>query len=288
MKKTGIIYVLLFFAVILSGMLMAQEIEVIAVHFGNPEYAESLRKDDYPGFAFYTTDGGSYYYMEDQKMIGNPNYLKGYYGEVPEKMGFSSNYTSDKDRVAYREGVIYVVGANGVIAAQTSPQLDPYESSDPELGKAVRKIKRGKYEDLAKARKREYLKETPVGERAPYRKADINKKGKGWMVGWNVPEITVYDEDWNAHQLNDLVKDKDVVLVFYTMDGVQVKRGATDGTIKEEYYNDKIRHPDDTAEEITESETPGAFLKSMVKEAASGDDRYKRFTAVLEDAKYLK
>ncbi len=288
MKKTGMVSILLIVTVIFSGMLTAQEIDVIAVHFGNPEYAESLSKDAYPGFEFYTTDGNSYYYIEDQKMIGNPDYLKGYYGEVPEKMCFAANYTSDKDRAAYREGVIYIVGANGVIAAQTPPQLDPYESSDPELGKAVRKVKKGRYEDLAKAKKRQYLKETSVGERAPYRKADINKKGIGWMVGWNVPEITVYDGDWNAHSLNALTKDKNVVLVFYTMDGVQVKRGAKDGTIKEEYYNDKIANPDETAEEVAESESPGAFMKSMIKQAASGDDRYARFTAVLEEAKSLK
>ncbi|MDZ7797753.1 MAG: hypothetical protein U5N56_12255 [Candidatus Marinimicrobia bacterium] len=85
-----------------------------------------------------------------------------------------------------------------------------------------------------------------------------------------------------------LQKDKNVILVFYTMDGVQVKRGATDGTVKEEYFNDKIANPDDTAEEIAESETPGAFLKSMAKAAASADDRYAEFTALLERAKDLK
>ncbi|MDZ7821032.1 MAG: hypothetical protein U5N26_04000 [Candidatus Marinimicrobia bacterium] len=277
MKKSGIISVLLFITVFFSGMLVAQEIEVIAVHFGNPEYAETLRQDDYPGFAFYTTDGSSYYYIEDQKLIGNYNYLRGYYGEVPEKMCFAANYTDDKMRIPHRTGAIFIVGANGVIAGQNT-----------DLNRAVRKVKRGKYEDLAKAKKRRYLKETPIGERAPYRKADINKKGVDWMVGWEVPGITVYDEDWNSHSLNELTKDKNVVLVFYTMDGVQVKRGAKDGTIKEEYYNDKIVHPDDTAEEIAESESPGAFMKSMIKEAASGDDRYARFTAILEAAKSLK
>ena len=277
MKRTGIISIVLFITVIFSGMLTAQEIDVIAVHFGNPEYAETLRQDNYPGFAFYTTDGSSYYYVEDQKLIGNYNYLRGYYGEVPEKMCFAANYTDDKMRIANRYGAIFVVGANGVIAGQ-----------DTDLDRAVRKVTRGKYEDLAKAKKRQYLKETPIGERAPYRKADINKKGKDWMVGWEVPEISVYDADWNSHSLKELTADKNVILVFYTMDGVQVKRGGTDGVIKEEYYNDKIRHPDEIEKEISESETPGAFLKSMAKAAASGDDRYGEFTVLLERAKGLK
>lgn len=82
MKRTDIISVLLFITVIFSGILMAQEIEVIAVHFGNPEYAETLRQDDYPGFSFYTNGGSSYYYIEDQKLIGNYNYLREYYGEI--------------------------------------------------------------------------------------------------------------------------------------------------------------------------------------------------------------
>ena len=283
MKRRSIIPMLLFIAIIFSGMLIAQEIEVIAVHFGNPEYAETLRKDVYPGFEFYMTDGSSYYYGEAQKLIGNYNYLRGYYGEVPEKMCFAANYTDDKMRIPYSYGSIYVIGANGVIA-----------SHGTNLDRAVRKVKNGKYEKLAQARKRQYLKGTPIGERAPYRKAKINKKGIDWMVGWEVPEITVYDADWNEHSLKELTKDKNVILVFYTMDGVQVKRAGTDGVIEEEYYNDKIRHPEEIEKEINkdiqESETPGALLKSMIKASATEtrDTRYEKFTSLLNTAKELK
>jgi hypothetical protein len=56
------------------------------------------------------------------------------------------------------------------------------------------------------------LKETPVGERAPYHKGDINKKGLGWMTGWEVPDITVYDADWNMHSLKALTADKNAIL----------------------------------------------------------------------------
>jgi len=269
-------YLRIFVAVIfLFALVYAADVEVIAVHFGNPEYAESLRQDDYPGFSFYTTDGSSYYYGEDQKLIGNYNYLRGYYGEVPEKMGFAANYTDDKMSVRY-PSPIYVVGANGVIM-NTNGNFG--------ISSAIKKVTKGKYEKLAN--KREYLKKTPIGERSPYRKAKINSKMVNWMAGWEVPDITVYDAEKNEHSLKELTKDKNVILVFYTMDGVLVKRGGMDGVIKEEYYNDKIRHPDEIEKEIQDSETPGAFFKSMAKAAMSGDDRYAEFTAVLEEVKEL-
>ncbi|MDD3716595.1 MAG: hypothetical protein PHX07_00720 [Candidatus Marinimicrobia bacterium] len=291
----GLVISLLF-----SAGIMAQELEIIAVHFGNPEYAKALSQDDYPGFSFYTTDGASYRYREEQVLVmKNPNYLEGYYGEIPEKMGFSANYTTEKGTASpYIRGVIYLVGSNGVIYAQTSAGQKFNESNFSEiyyqdfelLKKAIKNLKKGKVATALKDKDRIYFKSTPFGEREPYKKSEVDKEGKG-LVGWYVPEVTVYDAEGKAQQMNKLTEGKNCMLVFYTMDAVHYVEGSRkDGTILKEW--DEII-PVNRAKEMKEAtqnpNDPKAMLTSWAKtmgQTVSGT--YEEFSSVLEFAKNLK
>lgn len=297
MNNKRIIVGILALMLIMSGILFAQSFEVIAVHFGNPDYAEALTQENFPGFKFYTTDGNCYRYREQQVLVlKNPEYLFGYYGEIPEKMGFTANYTTEKgSETPFPEGVIYVVGKNGVISTQTSAMNKLNGSSEMywedynKLKKEMKRLKKGKTKDLLKAKDRVYLKSTPIGEREPYKKTKVDKKGEG-LVGWNVPEVTVYDTEGKAHKLNTLTKDKNCVLVFYTMDGVhQVEASRKDGTILKEW--DDIM-PVDREKEMkaaTENpEDPKELLKAFAKtmgESISGV--YEESIGGLEMAKQL-
>lgn len=283
-----------------AGGLVAQDLEVIAVHFGNPEYAKVLSQEDYPGFTFYTTDGSSYRYREEQALVmKSPNYLEGYYGEVPEKMGFSANYTREKGTPApYVRGVIYLVGTNGVITAQTSAGQKFNETNFSEiyyedfeiLKKAVKNLKKGKVATPLKDKDRVYFKSTPAGEREPYKKSVVDKEGKG-LVGWYVPEVTVYDAEGKEHKLNQLTEGKNCMLVFYTMDAVHyVEASRKDGTILKEW--DEVM-PVNRAKEMKQAtqnpEDPKAMLTSWAKtmgQSVSGT--YDEYSSVLYFAKMLK
>lgn len=58
---------------------------------GNEEHQEVLNKNAFPDFKFYCNTSELLSYSEEQKMMGNPKKLMGWYGEVPEKMGFTAN-----------------------------------------------------------------------------------------------------------------------------------------------------------------------------------------------------
>ncbi len=295
MSLWGVIICLL-----LAGGLMAQDLEVIAVHFGNPEYAKVLSQEDYPGFTFYTTDGSSYRYREEQVLVmKNPNYLEGYYGEVPEKMRFSANYTLEKGTPApYIRGVIYLVGTNGVISSQTSAGQKFNETNFSEvyyedfeiLKKALKNLKKAKVATPLKDKDRVYFKSTPVGEREPYKKSVVDKDGKG-LVGWYVPEVTVFDAEGKEHKLDQLTAGKNCMLIFYTMDAVHyVEASRKDGTIMKEW--DEVM-PVNRAKEMKQAtqnpEDPKAMLTSWAKtmgQTASGT--YETYAGVLDFAKMLK
>lgn len=298
MKIKGIVIGTLLLLLMVCGPVFSMEIDVIAVHFGNPEYAKALSQEDYPGFTFYTTDGSSYYYIEEQAvMLKNPSFLEGFYGEVPEKMGFSANYTVEKGAgIPYARGVIYLVGSNGIIAAQSAAVNNFNEENFPEtyyqdfenMKKALKNLNKGKLTSPAKDMS--CFKSTPAGEREPYAKSTIDKKGVG-IVGFNVPEITVYDAEGNPQKLNELTAGKNAILVFYTMDAVHYVEGSRkDGSILREW--DEVV-PVDRAKEMKQAtenpQDPKSMLKAFAKTMGeSVSDSYGKYTSVLNTALHIK
>ena len=242
MKNRRIITVICVLLLAFSVNLMAEPVKVIAVHFGNPEYEDALSKENYPGFEFYKTDGSEWKYkIESTFYIGtNPGHLEGYYGEVPEKMGFSASFASEKGYTPYGLGVVYLIGSNGVIATQTGPDMrfiedEAYFANFNNLKKNLKNLKKNRLPKVLPATKQVYFKTAPVGEYETYKKSKIDKKGVG-LIGWNVPEVCVYDSEGNKHKLTDLVKDENCFLVFYTMNAVHIKEGnRKTGEILKEY-----------------------------------------------------
>lgn len=254
MKTIGKIILLCVLVVTLAtanNLLAQEQFTYIAVHFGNPEYASANNEDNFPGIAFYTTEDNCYQYSEDIRPFSKQKFLDGFYGEVPEKMGFSPNF----GMASGRGGAIFVIGANGVIAGQTSSSdfsqalngfpddyggelKKSYNKSMKKLTKALNDVQKGKYAQLLPNNQRKHLKSTPIGELEPVKGAKVDKKQNG-IIGWEVPEITVYDKDGQAHNLREICMDKNCVLVFYTMNAVKNKVGnSRDGTIEKEYYEE--------------------------------------------------
>jgi len=275
MKKRNLFTI---FCVLLLAVtfLVAAPVKVIAVHFGNPEYEDALDRADFPGFEFYHTDGSTYYYTQVQKLLGNPNYLPGYYGEIPEKMGFSANNTTEKGGFTegpYRHGVVYIVDKNGIIAGHTGEKswfnendyADNYYASYDYIKGHVKKLNKGKY---AKAAKKMNVipKVTPSGELEPYGKSKIDKAGKG-RIGWTVPAVTVYDDAGEAHILNELTAGENCIVIFYTMDAVLQKQGAVkDGAVQKEWYEVKPVNMENEMIEATQNpQDPKDLLKAFAK-----------------------
>ncbi len=277
--------------------IFAQDLKVIAVHFGNPENAKILSQEHYPGFSFYTTDGSSYYYSEDKR---SSVYLGGYYGEVPEKMGFSANYTTDKKiTTPYYRGIIYLVGTNGVIAAQTSAtqrflsssyEEDYYKDFDA-MKKVLRGLKRGKVTKALADKDQQYFKSTPSAEREPLKKAEIDKKGKG-LLSWHVPNITIYDAEGEAQNLRELCEGENCMLVFYTLNAVHHVQGSSkDGSILKEWDPEPPHNYSKTMQQSGEkAESAKQLMTSLIKSTAKAktDKTYDEFTTILDFAKSLK
>ncbi|MBS3807777.1 MAG: hypothetical protein KGY60_09765 [Bacteroidales bacterium] len=225
------------------------DVQYIAVHFGDAGYNEVLDASEFSQFSFYTADGEVYGYTEDQKMIGSPNYLTGYYGEVPEKMGFGANHRGDyknKYSFPYKTGAIYVIDKNGTISYQLPPEkmeLHGDRNIRNDINRAIRRARKGKEADIMKERKREYLKESPVGELESRKGADQDKRGEG-LVEWPVPDLQLKDADGNTVGLRELTQGKATVLVLYTLNGVTWKKGDNDGNIKKEWKGNKLMSPE--------------------------------------------
>lgn len=212
------------------------DVQYIAVHFGNPEHAQVIDTEQFAGFEFYTAPGNVYGYTEEQKIIGNPVNLVGWYGEVPEKMGFGANYTIKKYfSFPHADGVFYVVDHNGVIAYQ-SPSDGHFDRSLAvnKLKKTVKKMAKGKGAKALKAKKCKYLKSAPVGELETVKKSKIDKDQIG-LTGWAVPDIAIIDANGNTTTLSAIAKGKVTVVVFYTLNGVHWKRGDKKGAIVDEW-----------------------------------------------------
>ena len=246
MKNRKYLVIICVLLLAFSLSLFAEPVKVIAVHFGNPEYEDALSKENYPGFEFYRTDGSEWkYQIENALFIGGlPSHLEGLYGEIPEKMGFSASFATEKGgAVPYELGIIYLVGSNGVIATQTGPYAhfsddhygEEYWSDFNNLKKNLKNLKKNKMPKVLPATKQVYFKTAPVGERETYKKSVIDKKAVG-LKGWNIPEICLYDEEDDKHKLSELIKDENCFLVFYSMNAVHKKEGnRKTGEIVNEY-----------------------------------------------------
>lgn len=297
-RTMGILLISLLFC----GLLFANDVTCIAVHLGNPEYASVLIREEYPGFEFFTTDGTCFLYEDQSSRFGNPNYLRGLYGEVPEKMGLSPNYTGGT-QVSH----IFIIGANGIIANSTTAAFydgltgfdddyggtasSDYSNSMKVLKKALGDVKKGKYAKALPESKRVYLKSTSIGELEPYRGAKLDKKNEG-IAGWEVPDVPVYDDEGKEHRLNELCKDKNVMLVFYSMNGILRKTSTKqDGSvIEKEEYGDKLKRPEKTrAQMLQEAEGLAKMFQAAAKRQALGPrlGDYGKATAVLDVAKQL-
>jgi len=266
------------------------DVQYVAVHFGNPEYSSVLDKSEFPGFQFYTAPGDVFGYTEEQKLIGNPTYLVGWYGEVPEKMGFCANYTVKKYfSRSHENGVAYVIDHNGVIAYQTLSE--PYYPQDvwtdlsdkvwDDMKGAIKKMRKGKGAKPLKAKKCKYLKSSPVGELETVKKSKIDKDQKG-LTGWLVPDLAIVDENGTATSLRAVAKDKVTVLVLYTLNGVHWKQGNKKGEIIAEWDGQKLINHKTYSERMekrvmTEAEETGSATsvakfvgRGLLKSGAAG------------------
>jgi len=283
MKNRKYLVIICVLLLAFSLSLFAEPVKVIVVHFGNPDYEGALSKENYPGFEFYSTDGSEWMYrIENALFIGGlPSHLEGLYGEVPEKMGFSASFATEKGGATpYDLGIIYLVGSNGVIAAQTGPyqrfiEDEVYYSDFNNLKKNLKNLKKNKLPKVLPATKQVYFKTASVGEYEPYKKSTIDKKATG-LVGWNVPEVTVYDENGGKHLVSDLVKDENCFLVFYTMNAVHIKEGnRKTGDIVKEYDEEipvdaekEMAGAAENAENAVTKEDVQNMFKSMLKATA--------------------
>ncbi|MCK5817389.1 MAG: hypothetical protein KAH15_05245, partial [Candidatus Marinimicrobia bacterium] len=304
MKIKRIIATVFAFMFIFSALLVAEPVKVIAVHYGNPDYAEALTRENYPGFEFYKTDGSEWrYQIENTLYIGiNPSHLSGYYGEIPEKMGFSASYATIKGlETPYNLGIIYLIGSNGVIATHTGPYAhfsdelyaEEYRGDFNNLKKVLKNLKKNKLPKVLDASKQVYFKSTPIGEYEPYKKTKIDKKGAG-IVGWNVPDVCVYDDDGEKHQLPELVKDENCFLVFYSMNAIHKREGKRkDGAINKEWYEEipidvskEMLAATQNAQKTETVEDVKNLFKSMLKATAENmNSFYEQSVLALDMAK---
>jgi hypothetical protein len=263
------------------------DVQYIAVHFGHLDHASVMDQSAFPEFQFYSATGSAYSYSEKQKLMGNPENLVGYYGEGPEKMGFCANYTTKKYFTApYMDGVIYVIDQNGIISYQSpSDQFneenypDIYSDVFSTIKSKVKKLKKGKTTKALAKNKCNYLKKSPVGELESKRRSKIDKKGKG-LVGWAVPEISIVDDNGNKTKLGDITKDKISIVVFYTLNGVDRKKGDAKGNITDEWIGQKLISDTEYANKLENKVMDGdyknkadakkTFAKTMFKAAVVG------------------
>lgn len=293
---------LLFAAVLLfvSTLVWSQDVQLIAIHMGNPDNRTALDQTAFPGFSFYYNDAKLVRYTEEQKLMGNPVNLCGWYGEVPEKMGFCANYLK-KDGVdnsgSYSQGVVFVIDQAGTIAYQSTPDRiindgfsEVYANTQKEIQSAVKDCKKGKLAKKVKADKQVSLKSAPVGEIETVKKAETNKSGEG-IVGWDVPELALTDENGQTISLKELTNNKISVVVFYTLNGIHWVKGNPKGEIVEEFDGEPVMSPAMASGKLqdkvmnadiaTKGEAKKEFTKTMFKEAVGNSSSGLAKAAVL-------
>lgn len=119
----------------------------------------------------------------------------------------------------------------------------------------------------------------------------MDKESKG-LVGREVPDVPVYNDEGKEHRLNELCKDKIVMPVFYSMNGILRKASTKqDGSvIEKEEYGDKLKRSEKTrAQMLQEAEGLAKMFQASAKRQALGPriSDYGKATAVLEVAKKL-
>ncbi len=272
------------------------DVQYIAVHFGNPEYSKALDQSQYPGISFYTATDEVYQYVEKQKLMGNPTNMPGWYGKLPETMGFGPNSTPDRKGIPHRRGTLLVVDATGTIYYQLPAYSQGGDSHFMGTKTAAKKVGKGKKAKALKAKKCKTLKSTPVGQLQPTKGSKIDKKKTG-LVGWKLPDYQLLDNDGQTVSLADITKGKSTVLVFYTMNGGHMKRGDTKGKIVKEWDEEPMTSLQ-TGEDIEQAVTTGVMPKNaagfLLKTAAAGyvatqsNDGHVKVTGILDMARDIK
>lgn len=280
MKKSTTL-VLVFVFSICAFALKAQndKVQFIAIHIGNVDNMSVLDKTAFPDFKFYSNDKALISYSEAQKIIGNPKHLAGWYGAVPEKMGFSSNYRGDLGKgsgLPYATGALFVIDPEGTIGYQSKPNSRATMEYQA-ITSIVKKYKKGKYSKKLKASKQKYIKESPMGELEKTKGSDIDKDADG-LVGWSVPNIAIKDENGAATTLKEITDGKISIVVFFTLNGAHWKRATAKGVIEKEWDGGKLLAPGENQFETQFNEgeyedkaaAKKGFAKAMFKQAVSG------------------
>lgn len=262
------------------------DVQFIAVHFGNVDNMSVLDKTAFPDFKFYSNGEALMSYSEKQKVVGSPVYLPGWYGAVPEKMGFTSNYREVKRYGRpYAGGVSYVIDPKGTIGLQTTPGKvnkgsHTFVSTYQEIRNIVKKFKKGKYAKPLSAKKQKYLKKSPMGELEKTKGADIDKDSEG-LTGWDVPDLSIKDENGASTTLKELTDGKISIVVFFTLNGAHYKRANAKGVIEREWDGRKLLAPPAEGESRFEMDfkegeyedkaaAKKGFGKALFKTAVSG------------------
>lgn len=286
-SKLVMVLTLLLFVVHLKG----QEVKLIGIHLGNPENFKALDQSEFPNFEFYTNDAKLIRYSEEQKLIGLPANLVGWYGEVPEKFGFCANYTIEKGKGysgSYQQGVLYVVDQAGTVAYQIQPdkinhnEVDMvYPGIQSSIASLVKKCKKGKLAKPLKAAKQSYIKSSGVAELEASKGSKIDKSGAG-ITGWTLPDLSLKNADGESLSLKDLTKDQIAVVVFFTLNGTHYVKGDADGNIVKEWdgqqlispsaYAGKVEDKVMNADVSTKAEAKKQFAKTMMKEAVASSN----------------
>jgi len=281
MKKISVLFLFTFIICSFSIKASDGEVQLIAVHIGNLDNMSVLDKTAFPDFEFYSNDASLISYSENQKMMGNPKYLMGWYGEVPEKMGFAANYRGELGKgysLPYATGAIYVIDPENTVGYQIQPN-SRMTIDTREITSLVKKYKKGKYSSKLKASKQQYIKESAIGELEQTKGASIDKNGEG-ILGWEVPDITIKSENGESKTLKEVVNGKTTILVFYTLNGAHWKKGNAKGEIEKEWDGQKLLAPKDSPFEKqamegdyeTKAEAKKGFAKAMFKQAVSSSD----------------
>lgn len=279
MKKLSLLLVLTFTLCAISLKAENDKVQFIAIHIGNADNMTVLDKAAFPDFQFYSNDETLISYTETQKMVGNPKYLMGWYGAVPEKMGFSSNYRGDLGKrysLPYATGVLFVIDPEGTIGYQSQSNSRTNLESQ-KITSIVKKYKKGKYSKKLKAKKQSYIKESAIGELERTKGSDIDKDGNG-LIGWDVPEITIKNENGESISLKELTDGKISIVVFFTLNGAHWKKATAKGVIEKEWDGDKLLAPagNPFEKQFNEGEykdkaaAKKGFAKAMFKTSISG------------------
>jgi hypothetical protein len=291
MKKLSVLLIIL--ACGLSTFAQNDKVQLIGIQIGNPDNMSIFDKAAFPEFDFYYNDAKLIGYSEDQKIIGNSTNLMGWYGEVPEKMGFSANHRGSYGKgnsFPYIRGVVYVVDQEGIVAYQLQPMhftkdhhADIYYKIQNDIVGLVKRFKKGKTSKKLKARKQVYIKKSASGEIEKSKGAKIDKNGTG-ITGWDVPDINVKTENGESKSLKELTKDKISVIVFFTLNGAHWMKANRKGKITKEWDGDKLIAPSTYAGNLEKKVMDGEYEDKKQAKKAFAKTMFKSMVATSDNA----